>query len=303
MADGLEPMSTVEELEAEKKRLELEKGIAETRAQIEQLRTPLWRRGGWVTAIATIIAAVIPVTTAIIEHYHKEQEIGLQKVKQEHEIRLEREKQTDQIRTGYLDRLKDADSRQRTLRFLIATLDAKDPVKQWATEEKKVVDEDARKLKEEISDLKQQKASTFAKLQETRSHSVQEKAKLQHDLDVEDVELADRQFDLKQSQEQLQSTQAELDKTTSELKEEERCGGISVRSAKDYQHCNMTCDWISKFGEVLHSKDWDPAAETTRCKHQCWLFGIIAKNSKCTREGWAGPPSMPEVNKALSQKK
>jgi len=65
-------------LRHESERLKLERDNAQLRAELAQLTkppTPWWRKGTFVTTLTAIIAAVIPVTTAVQAHYEKEREL------------------------------------------------------------------------------------------------------------------------------------------------------------------------------------------------------------------------------------
>src|SRR5689334_22264263 len=73
-------------------RLKLERDNAQLQGELAQLASPWWRKGTIVATLTAIVAAVLPLTTAIRAHYEKEREIALQESKQAHEIR-----------TGYLD--------------------------------------------------------------------------------------------------------------------------------------------------------------------------------------------------------
>jgi hypothetical protein len=110
-------------LRSESERLKLERDNAQLRAELAQLSRPWWRKGSIITTLTAIIAAAVPVTTAVQAHYEKERELALQKSKQDHEIR-----------SSYLDRLDKPGGKLRTLRFVVATIE--DPVmKRWAVEE------------------------------------------------------------------------------------------------------------------------------------------------------------------------
>ena len=111
-------------------RLKLERDVEQLRAELVNLRegpAPWWKRGAIVTTMTALIAAVMPVTTAVQAHYQKERELVLQEGKQAHEIR-----------TSYLDRLEKPGAKLRTLRFVTAT--TSDPgLQKWASDEAMVV--------------------------------------------------------------------------------------------------------------------------------------------------------------------
>jgi hypothetical protein len=137
-------------LRSEGERLQLERDNAQLRIELAQLGKPWWRKASIVTMLTAIIAAVVPVTTAIQAHSQQERELALQESKQGHEIR-----------TSYLDRLDKPGAKLRTLRFVLAT--TTDPtLKDWAREEMKQVrgelealerQLDAAKTPEELRDL------------------------------------------------------------------------------------------------------------------------------------------------------
>lgn len=74
-------------LRSEGERLKLERDNAQLRTEFAQLGKPWWRKGSVVTTLTAIVAAVVPVTTAVQAHYQKERELALQESKQAHEIR------------------------------------------------------------------------------------------------------------------------------------------------------------------------------------------------------------------------
>jgi hypothetical protein len=124
---GADGHAELPSLRSEGERLKLERDNAQLRAELAQLDNPWWRKGSIVTTLTALIAAVVPVTTAVQAHYQKERELALQESKQAHEIR-----------TSYLDRLDKPGAKLRTLRFVLATTN--DPtLKAWAEEEKKEV--------------------------------------------------------------------------------------------------------------------------------------------------------------------
>ena len=176
-------------LRHESERLKLERDNAQLRAELAATTRPAapwWRKGTIVTTLTAIIAAVIPVTTAVQAHYEKERELAMQAAKQAHEIELESSKQAHEIRTSYLDRLEKPGAKLRTLRFVLAT--TTDPeMKAWAEGEKKVVEGELAKVDGEIADLQ---------AQETRLHE-------------KEIKLQARSYDQRLNAE-LQRVRAEL---------------------------------------------------------------------------------------------
>jgi hypothetical protein len=101
--------------------------------------TPWWTQGWFVTALTTILASVVPITAAVNGHFEKEKELELEAIKQ-----------ADQIRAGYLDRLKgDPVERARTLRFLIETT-SDERLRVWAKGESDRIEADIAVLKAKI---------------------------------------------------------------------------------------------------------------------------------------------------------
>jgi len=110
---------------------------------------PPWRRSGaMIIALAAIVAAVVPLTTAVQGWMRKNRELALGWQKQTNAIAMQRERQAEDIRTSYLERPRVPGERLRTLRFVIATTnDSK--FRAWAIEEKKVVEDELRKPDDE----------------------------------------------------------------------------------------------------------------------------------------------------------
>jgi hypothetical protein len=120
-----------------------ERENAQLRAELGK-RAPWWRKATTITTLTAIIAAVLPVTTAVQAHYQKERELVLQESNQAHAIR-----------TGYLDRLDKPGAKLRTLRFVLAT--ANDPaLETWAKEEMKVVQAELNDIERKIAALESQ---------------------------------------------------------------------------------------------------------------------------------------------------
>lgn len=128
-------------LRGEGERLKLERDVEQLRVELAKLRAPQppwWRRGSIVATMTAIIAAVVPVTTAVQQHYQKERELALQE-----------SKQANDIRTGYLDRLEKPGAKLRTLRFVMATTTDPD-LKAWAQAETKEVKADLHDIDKQI---------------------------------------------------------------------------------------------------------------------------------------------------------
>ena len=79
---------------------------------------------GYITAIAAVIAALVPITATINGRYT---------------VRLEQQKHQNQLQLSYLDRAIDPNQepqyRESVLKFLVHTLSANDPMRTWAETE------------------------------------------------------------------------------------------------------------------------------------------------------------------------
>jgi hypothetical protein len=146
---------------AELVRLRNEKELIELRSKIEELSAPWWRRAGVIATVTALAAAVLPITTAIQEHYRNEREFALQQAKQlsdstlqqakqQNDIALQQAKQEFDIRLAYLDRFEAPGHRMQTLRFLLATSNDS-RLLMWAREEQKYVQGQLDKIEEEIA--------------------------------------------------------------------------------------------------------------------------------------------------------
>jgi hypothetical protein len=120
---GVADKAALAKLGEERDKLLAQKEIAQLRAEIRSMNGPWWRRAPIVTALTTIVAAIVPTTTAVQGFIEKQKQLD-----------LETAKESDAIRSAYLDRLKDPDARFFTLRFVMATSD--DPkMREWAKTE------------------------------------------------------------------------------------------------------------------------------------------------------------------------
>jgi hypothetical protein len=170
----------IEQLKRLKERLEL-------KTQLAALNAPWWRRAGVITAITAFAASVLPVTTAIQEHYRNEREFALQQTKQQSEldlqtvsqsndIELQRVRQEHDIRLAYLDRFEVPGKRRQTLRFLIATSsDAR--LLAWAREELAAVQDELMKIDEELA-VVTKKIQQLAPTQPVPDHLKQQRDEL-----------------------------------------------------------------------------------------------------------------------------
>lgn len=141
-------------------RVEKAKLEAELRQLEKVSKTPWWRSAGIVTGVTAMIAAVLPVTTAVEEHYRRSRELAVADAQKQRELALQEARLEHEIRTSYLDRLDHDGSRLRTLRFLIKTA-AKDSVLQeWATEERAIIEGKLAQYSADLEALKQELINT-----------------------------------------------------------------------------------------------------------------------------------------------
>lgn len=100
---------------------------------------PWWKRGGWVTALTSILSLTVPVTTAVWGLIQRDRELVAKKADQEREIAIKLLEEKHHIQMDFLALMKNDDERLRTLRLVEATSD--DPtMKEWARNERKVID-------------------------------------------------------------------------------------------------------------------------------------------------------------------
>lgn len=140
-----EPADDLEQLKQQKERLEL-------RAQIAALAAPWWRKASLIATVTALAAAILPVKTAIEEHYASEREFVLQRAKQQSDLAMQRGKQDHEIRMAYLDRFTVPGHRLQTLRFLLATT-TDEKLIAWATAEQKIVQAEVAAIEEELRAL------------------------------------------------------------------------------------------------------------------------------------------------------
>ncbi len=140
-----EPTRSEDELE----KLKLQKQRLELKAQIDALTAPWWRKASLIATMTAIVAAVLPVTTAVQKHYENEREFVLQQQQQEAELALLQARQENDIRLDYLQRFEVPGQRMQTLRFLLAT--STDPrLLAWARDEKVIVQAELDAIEEQI---------------------------------------------------------------------------------------------------------------------------------------------------------
>jgi hypothetical protein len=148
-----ETADDLEQLKQQKERLEL-------KAQIGALTAPWWRKASLVATMTAIVAAVLPIKTAIEEHYtserayatqqaKQESDLALQRAKQQNDIAIQQAKQEHEIRMAYLDRFEVPGHRLQTLRFLLAT--TSDPkLIEWAKAEQQIVQAEVDEIVKEL---------------------------------------------------------------------------------------------------------------------------------------------------------
>ncbi len=129
----------IAKLRLENGRLKLEKENATLRAEIDALAAPWWRSARTVAALTAFVAAIVPVTTAVHGYYQKERELA-----------LEEAKQAEQVRTSYLEKVKDGNAMFRTLRFIEATSPDK-AMRSWAAAEVKNLEDELTKWSEDAT--------------------------------------------------------------------------------------------------------------------------------------------------------
>jgi hypothetical protein len=153
----------IEQLRSHKERLEL-------KAHISALKAPWWRKTGLVATMTAILAAVLPVKTAIEESFRNDRELALQRAKQREDLALQQAKQEHEIRMAYLDRFEVPGHRLQTLRFLIATT-TDERLLAWAKEEKKLVEDQLAAIEQELGALARRiaEASTGQEREELQS--------------------------------------------------------------------------------------------------------------------------------------
>jgi hypothetical protein len=145
-------------LEQETLRLRFENETSELRAKLQKQIQPWWRKSSSVATIAAIIAAILPVTTAVQGWVQKDREIALEQSKFTQNIALERERQSEQLHTAYLERLKTPGEHLRTLRFIIATKPDDDKLMRWAQAEKAEVEAHLSALEKELKEEETKRA-------------------------------------------------------------------------------------------------------------------------------------------------
>jgi hypothetical protein len=94
-----------------------------------------------ITAVTALLAAVLPVTSAVQGCFEKRKQLALEELKEKQEIS-----------NRYLDRIKDRNDRPRTLRFLMETASDSD-IRSWARTELTIVTRETDALVEELKQM------------------------------------------------------------------------------------------------------------------------------------------------------
>jgi hypothetical protein len=118
--------------------------------------------------LAALAAAIAPVVAAVNGKYQTDRELSLKAAEQKSAAELAAQRFKEDVRSRYLDRMKDETERQRTLRFLIAT-SPEESIRLWAEKEKSLVDAEVDSLKTQISKLEEEKSVATAELTEALS--------------------------------------------------------------------------------------------------------------------------------------
>ena len=123
---------------------------------------PWWRNPKMVTVIASLLAAFIPLTTAVDGYFKGRSSLALAAEQQRHAMRM------DYMKTA-LDPQAPEIQRQSRLRLLIAILDTDDPVREWARAELGVVNQTVQQLETTLKTTKAELAQVQAEEQAARS--------------------------------------------------------------------------------------------------------------------------------------
>lgn len=124
---------------------------------------PLWRDSTYITALAAIIAAMIPITAAVNGYFS---------------LKLEREKFTSELRLKYIDRAldtsKDPTYKRSFLEFLVQATQSNDLLHHWAQRQLQNVDEIG-KLRTAMTKLNASLSVISGKLEQERSRRAKDK--------------------------------------------------------------------------------------------------------------------------------
>jgi hypothetical protein len=202
---------------------------------------PWWKHGATIVTLTTIVAAVVPLTTAVQGWMQTSRELALEELKSKTanalELRrqtttaaTERERQAAEVRSSYLERLKAPAEHLRALRFVLATTEDK-TLRAWAVEEKKVVEEEMQKQEDEARQAQEAAPKVHKALEPAARPSVATSRPLAQDADKADAPqvVTSKLDDLK---EQPRATQAAKLKDSNEQARE---ADDPLRKPKEWQ--------------------------------------------------------------------
>jgi hypothetical protein len=132
----------------------LEQRIAALEQRVPK-EEPWWRNPKTVTVIASLLAAFVPITTAVDGYFKSKSDLELATQQQRHAMRM------DYMKTA-LDPEAPEMQRQSRLRLLIAILDSDDPVRTWAQSELNVVNGNVEELKTTLKNTQNELAQAQA---------------------------------------------------------------------------------------------------------------------------------------------
>jgi hypothetical protein len=181
-------------LEQDRKGLENARDCAKLKAEIDGLSLPWWRRGLNVGALVLLTGAILPIATAVQERYRTERELALKASEQRQAAELAAARFREEIRSQYLDRMKNDAERQRVIRFIVATA-TEDSLRKWAQEEKKIVDDEVDKLKKDLVEVKEKVDGAVDQLQSSTGRTEKQMSVLHRrlaDLSVQKEQLEAR---------------------------------------------------------------------------------------------------------------
>lgn len=147
--------------------------VAALEERLEERRKdePWWRSARTVTLIASLLAAFVPLTSALEAYFKGQSDLALASEQQRHAMRM------DYMRTA-LDPAAPEMQRQSRLRLLMAILPGDDPVRDWAAAELDMVNSAVKQLKQELQTAQQQLAATQVEEQEVNTHLSELQARL-----------------------------------------------------------------------------------------------------------------------------
>ena len=124
----------------------------ERKGVLPEPQMPWWKKTGPVAAIASVIAATVPITTAVWANIEKTKELELQRSKDSQEAKMEELKIRHSIQMDYLQHMDKDEDRERTLRMILAMHDDDPKLKAWATTEQQFVDQSIAEYRQDLDD-------------------------------------------------------------------------------------------------------------------------------------------------------